>query len=152
VIIKMRVKSCGADLPTAFASTRNYVYVQKDALEYGGKRTRRDPTYPMELTRRSKVGYVLCWSGQYSATHCGKVTVLGRRRTYPASDYPGGNRKEIRGVGLLKPLTSCQDMPVDGDSGSPIFKKKAAFGILSGSKTGTTAASTTPAHARRSWR
>lgn len=100
-------------------SISNSVYVTGDAQEYKGRRTQQDPTYDIKRVRRSKVGFVLCYAGQFAETTCGKVTSLGRQM-----------RGRLGDQGFLKPF-GCK-LPIGGDSGAAVFKKHAAFGILSG--------------------
>jgi hypothetical protein len=108
----------------------NYVYVQAGAPEQDGRRTRLDPTYDIQRTRWNKVGYVVCRTGQYSGTTCGKVVALGKR-----SSYEHGN---VGSLGYLRTFGCDPDDPADpngvilGDSGGPIYKRHAAFGVLSG--------------------
>ena len=109
------------DEPFGGTMLRNYVYVSGGRLQDGGRLTRLDPTYEIHRSRRNKIGFALCYTGQYSETICGRTARLGKM------DGPA------KSIGWLKRFRCGTDtQPRPGDSGAPFFKKHAAFGILRG--------------------
>jgi hypothetical protein len=80
----------------------------------------RTPHDEILRSRRNKVGYALCYTGQFSETVCGRTESIGRRTA-----------NGVQGLAVLKRFRcGAEDTPIGGDSGAPVFKKHAAFGIL----------------------
>jgi len=90
--------------------------------------TTADSTYPIRVSRRNGLRFVICGTGQLAGTICGRVTALGR----------ANGRYGSQGIfQAFNCPSSTAPVFVDGDSGAPFFKRNYAFGILSARVPGT---------------
>lgn len=92
--------------------------------------TTENNNYPIRRDGRSSIGEVKCMTGRTTFTHCGTVEELGATST--AMPPGGGLPVTVKNLGMLSACAATF-----GDSGAPVYKRHAAFGLLTAGRAST---------------